>query len=136
MNKLLLFFFLPALCFAKSYGQSVTTGPHGIIVEITKEKRNHKISFKVEITSAFPDVDSSWIRFVERNVTRTIQLDKGARKGKYIIAVRFTIAKDGSLSDIACEKDPGFGMCGEVLRVIKKSKNWTPAERIEASVYR
>jgi hypothetical protein len=125
MNKLLLFFFLSALFFSKSYSQPVTTGPHGIIVEITKEKRNHKISFKVEITSAFPDVDSSWMRFVERNVRSTIVLDKRVKKGKYIVAVKFTVAKDGSLSDIGCEKDPGFGMCREVLRVIKKSKNWT-----------
>lgn len=136
MNKLLFFFFFPTLCFAKSYGQTVTTGPHGVIVEITKEKRNHKISFKVEITSAFPDVDSSWIRFVERNVSSTIELDKRVKKGKYIVAVKFIVTKDGSLSNISCENDPGFGMCREVLRVIKKSKNWTPAERVEASLYR
>jgi periplasmic protein TonB len=129
MNKLFLFFLLPALFLTKSYGQLVTTGPHGVIVEITKEKRNHKISFKVKITSAFPDVDSAWIRFVERNVSSTIELDKRAKKGKYIVAVKFIVAKDGSINDIACEKDPGFGSCREVIRVIKKSKNWTPAQQ-------
>ena len=46
---------------------------------------------------------------------------------KYTVVIKFVVSKDGSLSDIACENDPGFGMCGEAIRVIEKTKNWTPA---------
>jgi len=41
--------------------------------------------------------------------------------------VKFVVSKDGSLSDITCENDPGFGICDEAKRVIKKTKAWTPA---------
>jgi periplasmic protein TonB len=135
MNKLFLFIFLPALCFTKSYGQSVTA-PNRIVVEITKEKNPKKIYAKVENMSAFHGTDSSWAQWVEKNLNRTIQVDKRAKRGKYIVAVKFIVAKDGSLSDIQCENDPGFGMCGEVLRVIKRSKNWTPAEPGQVRDYR
>ena len=86
--------------------------------------------------SAFTGADSSWAQWVENNLNRTIQVDKRAKKGKYIVAVKFIVAKDGSLSDIQCENDPGFGMCREVLRVIKRSKNWTPAEPGQVREYR
>ena len=35
--------------------------------------------------------------------------------------------KDGSVSDITCENDPGYGICKEAIRVIKKTKKWIPA---------
>lgn len=131
MNKLLLLFFLPALCFTKSYGQTVAKNYYGrIVVEITKEKNPKKIYTKMEIISPFPGGDSSWLRSVENNLNRTIQVDRRAKKGKYIVTVKFIVAKDGTLSDMQCENDPGFGMCQEVLRVIKKSKkNWVPAQQ-------
>ena len=137
MTKLFLFLFLPWLCFAKSYGQTVAKNYYGrIVVEITKEKNPKKIYAKVENMSAFTGADSSWAQWVENNLNRTIQVDKRAKKGKYIVAVKFIVAKDGSLSDIQCENDPGFGMCREVLRVIKRSKNWTPAEPGQVREYR
>jgi periplasmic protein TonB len=54
-------------------------------------------------------------------------MDYGATGGKYTVIVKFVVSKDGSLSDVKCENDPGFGMCEEAIRVIKKTKNWTPA---------
>jgi periplasmic protein TonB len=131
LNKLLLFFFLTTPCFARSYGQTVTGNySYGrIVVAITKEENPENIYATVENKSAFPAADSSWVRSLEKNINRTIQLDKGVKEGKYIVAVKFIVAKDGTLSDIQCENDPGFGMCGEVIRVIKKSKNWVPAQQ-------
>ena len=42
--------------------------------------------------------------------------------------VKFIIHTDGSVSDITCEKDPGFGTGTEVKRLIRESsKKWTPA---------
>ena len=32
--------------------------------------------------------------------------------------------------DIDCENDPGFGMCAEVVRELKKSHKWGPAKVI------
>ena len=122
--------FLCLICFAKSYGQTVAKNYYGrIVVEFTKEKRPKKFYAKVEIMSAFPGGDSAWIKSIEKNINESIGVGKGVKKGKYIVSVKFILSKDGSLSDIACEKNPGFGMCENVLRVLKKSKKWIPAEQ-------
>lgn len=104
---------------AKSYGH--------IVVEITKVKG--KISTKVEVTSTFSVIDSSWVQSLEKNINHSIQIGKRVKKGKYIVSVKFIVAKDGSLAEIRCENDPGFGLCEIVVRALKKSKNWTPAEQ-------
>jgi hypothetical protein len=136
MNKLLLFFFLPALFFVKSYGQTVIKGYGRIVVTITKERNPKRIYAKVEITSAFPGGDSSWLRSVEKNINQSIQARKRLKKGKYIVPVKFIVDKDGTLFEILCEKDPGSGMCEEVLHVLKKTKKWTPAEPGQVREYR
>lgn len=128
-------FLLTLLCFvciAKSYGQTVVKNYYGLIdVEITKEKRPKRIYVKVEIKSPFPGGDSAWVQSIEKNINQSIGVGKRIKKGKYIASVKFIVSKDGSLSDIACESDPGFGMCEEVIRVLKKTKKWTPARQLK-----
>ena len=113
------------ICVVKSYCQTVGQ----IEVEFTKEKRPNKFYNKVEIKSAFPGGDSAWVKSIEKNINQSIGDGKGVKKGKYIVSAKFVLSKDGSLSDIACENDPGFGMCEEVIRVLMKIKKWVPAEQ-------
>jgi hypothetical protein len=76
----------------------------------------------VEIKSAFPGGDSSWVQSIEKSINQSISYKNGAKKGKYIVSVAFVVAKDGSLSDIRCVNDPvGFGMEAVVIRVLKKN---------------
>lgn len=127
----LLFF----VCVAQSYSQPVAKNYYGRIeVAYTKEKRPHKLYAKVEIKSAFPGGDSAWLKSIEKNINLSIGVGKRIKKGKYIVSVKFILSKDGSLSDIACENDPGFGMCDAVIRVLKKNRKWTPAESIKVRV--
>jgi hypothetical protein len=116
-NHLVLLFFL---CVANCYGQRVD-------VEIIKEKHPQKIYAKVEIKSAFPGGDSSWVKSIERHLTQSLQNSKQFKEGKYIVSMAFIVSKDGSLSDIECLNDPGIDMCEAVLRVFMKTKNWNPA---------
>jgi hypothetical protein len=118
------------ICVAKNYAQRVPQNYYGRIeVEFTKEKRSKNIFTKVEIKSAFPGGDSAWVKSVEKNINQSIGVDKRVKKGKYIVSVKFILSKNGEISDIACENDPGFGMCGEVIRVLMKNKKWGPAEQ-------
>lgn len=120
------------ICVAKSYAQPVSKYHYGRIeVIFTKEKRPNKFYATVEIKSAFPGGDSAWVKSIEKNINQSLGIGKRVKKGKYLVAVKFILSKDGSLSDIACENDPGFGMCGEVLRVLKKTKKWTPAVQLK-----
>ncbi|MGC4104152.1 energy transducer TonB [Ferruginibacter sp.] len=107
------------LCFLlvfKSKGQ--------LVAQITKDAKS--IYAKVELRSAYQEADSAWVRSVEERISRSMRYDNGAKEGKYIVSVRFVVSKDGSISDIACDKDPGFGMCQEVMNAIKRSRNFLP----------
>ncbi len=119
------------ICIANSYGQTVTKSFYRIVVEITKERKSTKSNPKVDIKSTFPVGDSTWMKSLEKNITQSIQTGKGVKKGKYICSVVFIIAKDGSISDVRCEKGSEFGICEDVVRVIKKSSKWMPVEPVD-----
>lgn len=97
------------------------------VVEVKKEDDENKIFNKVEVEAAFPGGESAWRNYLQKNLNGNTPVDNGADEGTYTVIVKFVVSKDGSLSDVNCENDPGFGMCQEAIRVIKKTKNWTPA---------
>ena len=81
----------------------------------------------MQIEAGFPGGEAAWRDYLRKTLNAETPVDNGATAGKYTVIVKFVVSKDGSLSDIKCENDPGFGMCEEAVRVIKKTKNWTPA---------
>lgn len=99
------------------------------IVEVKKDDDENKIFNKVEIEAGFPGGDAAWRNYLQKNLNGSVPVDNGAGEGSYTVVVKFVVSKDGSLSDVSCESDPGFGMCQEAIRVIKKTKNWTPAQQ-------
>ena len=123
-------------CITNSPGQTVTNTYGRLVVEITKEKHPTRIYAKVEMRSAITASDSAWVRSIEEKLNRNIKIDRRVRKGKYIVIVKFIVSKDGSLSDVSCEKDPGYGTCAQVISAVKRSKNWAPARSYEVHPYR
>lgn len=110
------------LCFvsvAKIYGQGGR-----IVVEITKEK--HKTYTTKVIQSVI--ADSSLVRSLEEKINRFIPVKNRVKKGIYIVSVNFIVAKDGGIVDIECKNDPGFELCAEVVRTLKKYQRWAPGE--------
>ncbi|GAB2817824.1 energy transducer TonB [Ferruginibacter profundus] len=99
----------------------------GVAVVPQKEDDEGKIFTKVEVEAEFPGGAAAWNNFLKKNLNGDVPTDNGASEGTYTVVVKFIVSKDGSLSDISCENDPGFGICDEAKRVIKKTKNWTPA---------
>lgn len=97
------------------------------VVEIKKVDDENAIVTFVQIDAAFPGGQDAWLNYLRNNLRGEIPVDNGATAGKYTVVVRFVVSLDGSVSDVKCENDPGFGMCEEAVRVIKKTKNWTPA---------
>ena len=92
-----------------------------------KEDDEGKIFTKVEVEAGFPGGDAAWRNYLQKNLNTEVPSDNGAGEGTYTVIVKFVVSKDGSLSQIECETDPGFGVCQEAIRVIKRTKNWTPA---------
>ena len=97
------------------------------VVEVKKDDDENRIFTKVEVEAGFPGGEEAWRNYLRKTLNANTPVDNGADPGKFTVIVKFVVSKDGSLSDVKCENDPGFGMCDEAVRVIKKTKNWTPA---------
>ena len=96
-------------------------------VEIKRPDNENEIFTKVEVEAGFQGGEEAWRNYLRNTMNANKPVENGAGGGKYTVIVKFVVSKDGSLSDIKCENDPGFGMCEEAVRVIKKTKNWIPA---------
>ena len=90
-------------------------------------KNDDKVYSKVEVEAGFAGGEDGWRNFLRNNLNASTPVKFGAAAGKYVVIVKFVVSKDGSLNNIACENDPGFGMGQEAVRVIKASPKWTPA---------
>lgn len=82
---------------------------------------------KTEINPRFTGGHEAWIKFLRANLKVNVPVDNGAKAGKYTVVLRFIVNADGTLSDITCETDPGFGICAEAIRFIKTTPKWQPA---------
>ena len=113
------------ICHVKSFGQPVANSYGRIVVEITKEGNSNKDDKKIAIKSC-SGIDSLWVDALEKRLNQSVSFDKHTKKGNYIITVKFIKTKDGSLSDVVCETDPGFKLCQKVIAAIRKSQKWAP----------
>ncbi|MFZ6024962.1 MAG: N-acetylmuramoyl-L-alanine amidase [Bacteroidota bacterium] len=78
--------------------------------------------------ASFPGGDTAWRNYLVRNLNRDIPVTNGAPPGKYAVKVSFIVDRAGKLNDIKAENDPGYGTATEVVRMLSKGPNWTPAK--------
>ncbi len=97
-------------------------------VEAPKQIKHGDDSFhQVQIEAQFPGGLGAWTKYLESNLRTEVPLDNGAPAGRYTVVVSFLVDKEGNVSDIKALNDPGYGTTEEAVRIIKKSKQWTPA---------
>jgi len=83
----------------------------------------------VQIEAQFPGGPPAWRRYLERNLNNNVVQENGAPPGKYTVIVSFRVDKDGSITEVKAENDPGYGTAEEAVRVIKKGPKWNPAQQ-------
>jgi hypothetical protein len=93
------------------------------------EEESNGIFTSVQTPSTFPGGPGEWNKFLFRNLNRDLPIENGAPAGIYKVIVSFIVARDGSISDVKADNDPGYGTAAEAVRVIQKGPNWTPAEQ-------
>jgi protein TonB len=81
----------------------------------------------VQIEAKFPGGLEAWKKYLERNLNQDEPTNNGAPPGRYTVVVSFIVDKEGNLSEVRSENDPGYGTATEAVRVIKKGPKWTPA---------
>lgn len=76
----------------------------------------------------FPGGKEAWQDFLRANIDLKIPFLNKAKPGTYEVLARFIVTGDGKLIGIGVDTYNGYGMDGEVVRSIKKSPDWIPAE--------
>jgi protein TonB len=113
--------------------ETVTAPPAEIVgarVEPIKAEEDYDKPFTtVQIQARFPNGIEGWRKYLERNLNKDLPSDNGAPAGDYTVVISFIVDKNGVISDVKAEADPGFGTATEAIRVIKKGPNWVPAEQ-------
>jgi protein TonB len=101
--------------------------PTGVVEAPKVEEDYDKVFTVVQIAAEFPGGLSGWQKYLERTLNRDLPVENGAPPGKYTVVVSFIVSKDGSISDVTAENDPGYGTKAEAIRVIQKGPKWKPA---------
>ena len=96
-------------------------------VEAPKDEDYDKLFTSVQIQAEFPGGQGGWARYLERTLNRDEPVENGAPTGKYSVVVSFIVSKDGSISEVKAENDPGYGTREEAVRVIQRGPKWKPA---------
>ena len=99
----------------------------GVVQAPKQEEDYDRVYTVVEIPAEFPGGREAWIKYLERNLNRDLPIENGAPAGKYVVTLSFIVDKNGAISDVQTENDPGYGTKDEAIRVIKKGPNWKPA---------
>ena len=83
----------------------------------------------VETDAQFINGEAAWKEFLNDNINACIADENGAPAGRYEVAIRFLVGKDGSIQDLKPVTCLGFGMEEAIMRVVKQSPAWIPATR-------
>ena len=98
------------------------------VVEAPKVEEDYdKVFTVVQIEAEFPGGKAAWAKYLERNLNRDLPSENGAPPGKYSVTLSFLVDKNGNISEVTAENDPGYGTKDEAIRVIKKGPAWKPA---------
>ncbi len=80
-----------------------------------------------EVSASYTGGEKEWQKFLKKHLDMTIGEDNDAPEGIHQITVRFIVNRDGDICSVRAETKFGYGIEEEVIRVVKKSKNWKPA---------
>lgn len=88
-----------------------------------------KIFTVVQFPAQFPGGTKGWQNYLIENLDRDVAKRNKAPFGKYSVIVTFIVDKEGRVTDIRAENDPGYGTKEEAVRIISNSPNWLPAKQ-------
>ena len=83
---------------------------------------------RVEKEAYFKGGEKAWVKFLTKNIDPDVPGKKNAPPGNYPVVIQFIVNKDGTL-DVEPLTNFGYGMEEEVVRAVKKSPLWIPAEQ-------
>ena len=82
-----------------------------------------------EIEPQFPGGMDGWGKFLKQHLKMDVPISKKAPVGTYITEVVFLVNKEGAISEVKPTTKHGYGMEEEVVRILKLSPKWIPAQQ-------
>ena len=97
-------------------------------VEGLIKEENYEVEFtNVQIQARFSGGPDAWKKYLEKNLRSETPTENGASVGTYTVVVSFLVDKQGAISEVKAENDPGYGTTREAVRVIQRGPIWIPA---------
>ncbi|RYY61879.1 MAG: hypothetical protein EOO05_04860 [Chitinophagaceae bacterium] len=124
--KILLFILMSFLFVDETFSQNV--------LEITYHIGRKRKVTAIEVAAAVNDADTTRRERIAKRLSSFKVAGKGARRGTYTVLLRYVVSKDGSISDVRCDNDPGYGLCSEAMRAAIVSDVWKPGKQEGAVV--
>lgn len=137
MKKIIITLLTLMLVYAGSAQKTVLSSekPAGIQepVEALAIETDNRIYTKTDVEASYPGGDTAWNSFIKRNLNIARVKDSlklpGGKTFSQTVLVQFVVGKDGSLSAFkSVSKDAEVNCAAEAVRVMKRSKNWIPAQ--------
>lgn len=91
------------------------------------EAENEIPGFVTIREAVYIDGAKEWEAYLAKKVNVRVPSFHNAPKGVYTVVVRFVVDTEGKIINVKPETNLGYGMEEELIRVIKKSKDWIPA---------
>ena len=107
---------------------SDTTPANQEAVQLTIDSKNAPFR-KVEIEASFPGGEEAWRGFLMANLNPDVPVKNNAPEGQYMVVVQFIVDTTGGISDIKALTNYGYGMEQEVIRILRQSPKWQPAQQ-------
>jgi protein TonB len=104
-----------------------TNSNNKVVVPDEKFDSSEKIYNEVQQPAIFPGGNQAWGNYLEKSLHSDVPVKKGAPSGIYKVRVSFVVSKNGDVSDVRSENDPGYGTASEAERVIQSGPKWDPA---------
>lgn len=95
--------------------------------KLIKEENYSQEVYTVQQEARFPGGLAAWMNYLQRNLRSEVPTDNGAPAGSYTVIVSFLVNKEGKVSEVKAENDPGYGIAEEASRVIERGPTWVPA---------
>ncbi len=130
-------FILPIFIANKLYMKKIfTLFTIGMLFTISTEAKSiNKFNFVSintivdSIPAQFPGGKEAWVEYLNSKLNYNVPINNNAPSGQYPITFSFMIDKEGNITNIVFDNDPGYGIKEEVNRVLsnKKMPKWSPA---------
>ena len=101
------------------------------------DEKGNKIPgyFTYQKQAMFPGGANGWVTYLQTHLKADVPTRKKAPAGNYTVMISFLVDKQGKISEVKAESDPGYGTAEEAVRVIKNGPDWLPAIQNDKPVF-